>query len=595
MFSKDPRGGGHQRLEIELADGWPEYRYALEFLSQSDWSRALLLLAQAEATFRTLDDAHGLWRALAGQALLHWRDGMAALAIARGLAALRAAETADDGFAVGCVAWQIANMMFGQGECRKAADYLDQAQLALDAVGMAPPGGALAAAAQLCLEIGRWQQMCERQQIGRREAEAAIAEIQRDLVARLSQAALSMRSDPADAGDVGGAEAIFLAPESPALLALPAPVAPRTGLSAWLARLWRRLIYGDDVASVVELTRAPAPATLPRDLGESAADVQADLDPAAGAEAETPATVDLRGAAPAVAQEPPPARPQESPPPPLSAEEPLPAAPAPEAPGAPAQDARPVERAGLAIYCFGNFRVFYNDALVDRWESARGRTIFKYLIARRAAAAPKDLLAELFWPDSEPELARRSLHQAIYCLRQTFKRVASDVQLIQFADDRYQISPEIPIWVDSEEFGKVIEQARGLYAAGKFEQAMQCYAVAIDLYGAPFLVEDRYEEWTEEPRRTYQTMYLEALHRLARHHIERGEHPAAILLCQRALTEESCDEEAHQMLMACYIAQGLRHLAVRQYQICANALKTELGLAPSEELEAFYRRTVAAG
>ena len=90
-------------------------------------------------------------------------------------------------------------------------------------------------------------------------------------------------------------------------------------------------------------------------------------------------------------------------------------------------------------------------------------------------------------------------------------------------------------------------------------------------------------------------MYLEALHRLARYHIERSEHSAAILLCQRALAEESCDEESHQMLMACYMAQGLRHLAVRQFQICANALKIELGLTPSEELEAFYRRVVAAG
>ena len=60
---------------------------------------------------------------------------------------------------------------------------------------------------------------------------------------------------------------------------------------------------------------------------------------------------------------------------------------------------------------------------------------------------------------------------------------------------------------------------------------------------------------------------LQTLHRLARHHVERGEHPAAILLCQRALVEESCDEESHQMLMACYMVQGLRHLAVRQFQI----------------------------
>jgi len=254
-----------------------------------------------------------------------------------------------------------------------------------------------------------------------------------------------------------------------------------------------------------------------------------------------------------------------------------------------------VPAGNLAIYCFGNFRVYCNDVVIDRWESARGRAIFKYLVARRATAVPKEVLADMFWPDSEPELARRSLHQAIYCLRQTFKRIMPDIQVIKFANDRYQINLDMPIWVDSEAFSQEIEQARAQYAAGKVDQAMQAYAIAIDLYEAPFLAEDRYEEWTDEPRRTNQAMYLEALHRLARHHVERGEHPAAILLGQRALAEESCDEESHQLVMACYMAQGLRHLAVRQFQICANALKTELGLSPSEELETFYRRVVAAG
>src|SRR5436309_8969939 len=111
MFSREARGSASSWLEIEAPDGWPVYRRSIEYLGQADWSRALVLLAEAETTFRTSDDHQGLWRALIGQALLHWREGATALAIARAMAALRAAETTDDGFAVGCVAWQIANMM----------------------------------------------------------------------------------------------------------------------------------------------------------------------------------------------------------------------------------------------------------------------------------------------------------------------------------------------------------------------------------------------------------------------------------------------------------------------------------------------------
>jgi len=44
--------------------------------------------------------------------------------------------------------------------------------------------------------------------------------------------------------------------------------------------------------------------------------------------------------------------------------------------------------------------------------------------------------------------------------------------------------------------------------------------------------------------------------------------------------------------MRAYVAQGLRHMAVRQYQLCVGALRSELGLTPGEELERFYRTVV---
>src|SRR6266508_234031 len=567
MVEKDTRRPSVIRLDGTLPEGWAVYRQGVASISQSDWSRAIELLAAAETSFSASDEFQGLWRALIGQALLHWRKGAPALAQARGMAALRAAEAADDGFAVGCVAWQIANMLLAQGEYRRAADFLDQAQLGLDTVGIAPPDGALAVAAQLCAEIVRWQQLCDRQQIGQREAEAVIAEIQRDLLGRLHQAAASVRIAPAVAATMTVDDAPFFLPEPPALLALPDTVA-RPSYNGWLARLWRRLVRSDDAPMVEGLTRLSTLTLLPeiqavesREYIVSEPPVEPPMELAAlagsGERAAPRATEALMELVP--------------------------------------ERTRSALAGGLAIYCFSNCRVYWNDVLIDRWESARGRMIFKYLIAHRTTAVSKEVLAELFWPESEPELARRSLHQAIYCLRQTFKRCAPEIQIIKFSQDRYQINPDLAIWVDSEEFSQVIGQARTQCLAANDQQAMQSYAVAVDLYSAPFLAEDRYEGWTEEPRRSYQAMYLEALHRLARYHFERNEHPMVIMLCQRALAEESCDEDSHELLMASYMAQGLRHLAVRQYQICTNTLKTELGLAPSEDLAAFYRRVVAAG
>jgi DNA-binding SARP family transcriptional activator len=43
---------------------------------------------------------------------------------------------------------------------------------------------------------------------------------------------------------------------------------------------------------------------------------------------------------------------------------------------------------------------------------------------------------------------------------------------------------------------------------------------------------------------------------------------------------DRCREEAHRRLMRCYTRQGQPHLALRQYQACADALDQDLGVDP---------------
>ena len=49
----------------------------------------------------------------------------------------------------------------------------------------------------------------------------------------------------------------FLLPGPPAMLAMPDLIVPITSLSGWLARLWQRLIHGDDAPVAESLTRLP--------------------------------------------------------------------------------------------------------------------------------------------------------------------------------------------------------------------------------------------------------------------------------------------------------------------------------------------------
>ncbi|NTU84806.1 MAG: hypothetical protein HGA45_36490, partial [Chloroflexales bacterium] len=396
------------------------------------------------------------------------------------------------------------------------------------------------------------------------------AAIQRDLVARLTQAAAALRGHAGLAGSGTWSTRALLLPVLIEPPLLPEHKAARPSFSVRLARWWRNLTQSEAEPARPSLIGAPPPlpsafprlSEPPRAMPDTPAIVETPIAPAPSPEA-------------------------------LGDEPPAPTVAPDESIALPPKAAIAHNGARVAITCFGPFRAIIDDKPVERWESSRARTIFKYLVVRNAAPVSKELLAGLFWPESEPDLARRSLHQAIYCLRQSLKRVAPDLALIRFADDCYQIRPEIGLWVDSEEFTRAIGEARARLASGDQVEAMAAYGVAADLVHGEFLEEERYEAWAEELRQAYRAMYSEALHSLARHYHERGEHATAMLHCKRILAQEPCDEEAHLLLMRSYVAQGLRHLAVRQYQICANALRTELGLTPSEDLESFYRRVVA--
>jgi DNA-binding SARP family transcriptional activator len=588
MFVRDTPRSSTTTLEVETSKGWSIYRQALECLDQSDWSRALVLLAEAETTFRTSDDYEGLWRTLIGQALLHWREGGMALAIARALAALHAAETIDDGFAVGCVAWQIANMMLEQGEHRKAADFLDQAQRALDALGMAPPGGTLAAAAQLCIEIVRWQQMCGRQQIGQHEAEAAIAEIQRDLIGRLNQATSSLRATPVAATGVDGAEGIFLMTGPPAMLALPDSIASQTSLSGWLARLWRRLIYGGEAPAVESLSHAAAvvssiePDAEATPVGENAAQshfaerVAVEPAPPAATLAGPPqvqehSTLVMVGTTTTDTLKM--ARPSSSP---EDAEK--------------SDLSRAVESSippTLMVHLLGQFRVTLNDCPVASWPSGRGRAVFKYLLTHRDRPVPRDVLMEVFWPEASPASARNSLNVALHGLRQAL-RAAADVPVVVFQNGAYRFDSTLRVWVDVDEFRHHVQAGRRLEDAGDLTAAAAEYEQATSLYQGDFMADDLADDWPVLVRERQRVAYVDTLDRLSHIYFSQEQYASCVTLCQLILAQDNCREDAHCRLIRCYSRQGQHHLALRQYQICLEALRKELDVEPAPTTTQLY-------
>jgi DNA-binding SARP family transcriptional activator len=203
---------------------------------------------------------------------------------------------------------------------------------------------------------------------------------------------------------------------------------------------------------------------------------------------------------------------------------------------------------------------------------------------------PKDVLFELFWPAQEPEACRRNLHQAIYSLRHTLRRYRPRVRYVLFEDDCYFLNEEVEIWIDADAFSEHVSNAQRLEEEALTEEALGEYGNAVSLYHGHLFEESLYDDWMSVERERLRSEFRLAVGRLVDSYIERAEFSAAVALCQKALSLDRCDEDAHRRLMRCYEAQGQRHLALRQFGACAGALRADLNLAPDDATKALHER-----
>lgn len=247
------------------------------------------------------------------------------------------------------------------------------------------------------------------------------------------------------------------------------------------------------------------------------------------------------------------------------------------------------KRQAVAIYFLGNFRLGVDDALLEMVPGGQVGALLKYLVYHRQRRIPREELSELFWPDTDPELARNSLNVALSHVRQVLRsRVTADV--IIYAEGKYTLTSELDYWVDLDEFEQNLEAAWNHTQADEHEQAIRCLEIAANLYQGDFLADDPYEEWTLFPRERLRLAYLDALHQLSHHYFELKRYAACAAICQSILERDNCREDVHCLLMRCYARQDQFHLGLRQYQVCVDALQRELEIEPAEATQSLYRR-----
>jgi DNA-binding SARP family transcriptional activator len=233
--------------------------------------------------------------------------------------------------------------------------------------------------------------------------------------------------------------------------------------------------------------------------------------------------------------------------------------------------------AELAVHLLGRLCVAVDNEPVGDWPSARCRSLFGYLLTHREPWPLREVLMEVFWPESPPEASRNSLNVAIHGLRRTLRTVTV-LPVILHGGGAYGIHPDLQLWLDVEEFESRVECGCHREEAGDADRATREYESADGLYRGDFLADGLYEEWAALTRERLRLAHLDVLSRLSNLHFGAGRYAACAALCQRIIERDPCREDARRRLMRCYSRQGQPHLALMQYRACVRALAAELGV-----------------
>jgi DNA-binding SARP family transcriptional activator len=222
------------------------------------------------------------------------------------------------------------------------------------------------------------------------------------------------------------------------------------------------------------------------------------------------------------------------------------------------------------IRLMGPFEVIVDGrpVSVDSWRSRRAADLVKLLALEPERRLHREQVMESLWPELPVDAAAANLRKALHYAR----RAIGSENAVQAQSGLLTLWPDAGIEVDLDRFHRDAEEA---ISNGDGEWCRRLAAT----YSGDVLPADRYEAWTEEPRRRARARHVALLKGA-------GE-------WERVLEQDETDEDAHRALMQAHLDSGKRREAIRQFERLRDALREHIGIGPDPETVKLYEKVLA--
>jgi len=207
----------------------------------------------------------------------------------------------------------------------------------------------------------------------------------------------------------------------------------------------------------------------------------------------------------------------------------------------------------------------------------KAQALFACLAVEHARPQTREFLATLLWSNMDDERARHNLRQVLSAVRSA----CGDV--ISARGDSLSLNADL-VSTDILEFEQLSSA-----------QSIDQLARSVALYRGELLQgfvsrEEVFNEWLAIARGRLRQLACETAARLARLLKAQGRGEDCIAALAKLLAIDPAYEPAHRDLMELLASLGRRSDALRQYQLCAEALEREVGALPDAETRQLFER-----
>lgn len=242
----------------------------------------------------------------------------------------------------------------------------------------------------------------------------------------------------------------------------------------------------------------------------------------------------------------------------------------------------------IMICLLGNFCLLKAGQPVGLRHGGKSVTLLSNLGLQHGHGIPRTTLLQMLWPTQEATLATQSLHTVVYSLHKLIGDAIGGAPPVFHDEGCYRLNRAAGVSVDVAYFETLTKLGDQQTHTGDLAAAAQSYQRAVELYRGDLCVDNDVQALIL--REHLRTRYLKLLAQLADYYYHAAAYGTCLEYAWHLLRHDPCREDAHRLVMRCYVRQGERAAALRHYHICIQTLHAEFTAPPEAATTALFEQ-----